>query len=90
MRVWPLAPLEGNAKTLSLWVEAYTGTELQAGTIRPLSDAEWKARSRATEGVRDEGPTVALARWPGPRGAAGPDPERGGGFVEQQPQVPWW
>ena len=45
-RVWPLMPLKGDAKAFSLWVQAYTGTEFQGETIRPLSDAEWKARCR--------------------------------------------
>ncbi len=45
-RVWPLEPLKGEAGTIPLWVQAYTGTELQGGIIRPLSVVEWKARCR--------------------------------------------
>jgi len=45
-RVWHLEPLKCEAETIPLWVQAYTGTELQGGTIRPLSDAEWKTRCR--------------------------------------------
>jgi len=42
-RVWRLDSLPGEAETLPLWVEVFTGTELQQGvTVRPLSAAEWQ------------------------------------------------
>ena len=43
-RVWRLAPLPGEAVTLPLWVEVFTGTELQGGGVRPVSAAEWQTR----------------------------------------------
>ena len=43
-RVWRLDSLPGEAETLPLWVEVFTGTELQVGGVRPLSAAEWQTR----------------------------------------------
>jgi WD40 repeat protein len=45
-RVWTLEPLTGEAATIPRWVQAFTGTELKGGTVRPLSAAEWKALCR--------------------------------------------
>jgi hypothetical protein len=55
-RVWPLEPLNVDAKAISLWVQAYTGTELQGGTIRPLSDAEWKTHCRTLRAYGTKAP----------------------------------
>ena len=41
-RVWRLDALPGEAETFPLWVEVFTGTELQGGGVRPLSAAEWQ------------------------------------------------
>jgi WD40 repeat protein len=59
--VWPLEPLiKGKAVTIPLWVQAFTGTELQGGVIRHLSDAEWKARCRE---LRAYGTKAPPSRW---------------------------
>jgi hypothetical protein len=55
-RVWSLEPVQGDAKAFSLWVQAYTGTELLGGVIRPLPDAEWKTRCRALRAYGTKAP----------------------------------
>ncbi len=56
VRVWPLEPLKGDARTIPLWVQAFTGTDFQAGTISPLSNAEWKQRCRELRAHGDRAP----------------------------------
>ncbi len=43
-RVWRLDSLSGEAETFPLWVEVFTGTLWQGGSVRPLSPASWQTR----------------------------------------------
>ena len=61
--VWPLDPIEGNARILPLWVEAYTGTEFQGGAVQGLAAEEWKTRCRQLKTAIEQGAKAPPSKW---------------------------
>src|SRR5271166_2544236 len=62
--IWPLDPIEGNAGILSLWAEAYTGTELlQGGAVQGLAAEEWKTRCRQLKTAIEHGAKAPPSKW---------------------------
>jgi len=61
--IWPLDPIEGNASILPLWVEAYTGTEFQGGTVQGLAVEEWKTRCRQLKTAIEQGAKAPPSKW---------------------------
>jgi len=62
-QVWPLDPIEGNARILPLWVEAYTGTEFQGGAVQGLTSEEWKTRCRQLKTAIEQGAKAPPSTW---------------------------
>jgi WD40 repeat protein len=50
-RIWSFAPLVEDAYFLPLWIEIFTGTELQGNVLRGLARTEWLERRKRYESL---------------------------------------
>jgi hypothetical protein len=63
LQIWPIEPIEGDARILPLWVEAWTGTKLQGCEVQGLAAEERKTRCGQLKTAIEQGAKAPPSKW---------------------------